>query len=523
MFNNKFDNKQKNIIMKGDKFMEDIFKERWINNTFNKIKLLYPNDNDEQILKFVTKKYEESFSDSKCRIYNNYEKEEINTTISNTINWLYVRKPILTESGSLFKSHDECWNPNTMILNSKLTERDIAKKEKFRYMNLANKETISTKKSEYYELSKKEDLRQGRLKVIANSEYGVSGLVSSWFFNMACASATTARGQALIATAFNAFEDFLGDAVLFNNMDECLSFISNILSERSIRKKKDSKWIIDKNIDEVTERLRSKFTVSEDCDIKLIQKILKNLDQEDLNRVYYKSNMFEFFRNSKRASQLIRNIVECPKKFMDPKKPNDYIKDDLDKLRSAVIEYVHYNYQFINRVTRLKTAKRKRVVVIDTDSNFINLGPWVNFVYEEILLNHINISRRKIINNNYIIESRNKFKKKGFIRKEQEIFRIINSMVNIIDEMIGKVLGDFLERCNVPADNPGTTTMKNEFLYPRILITDAKKHYQAVIRLQEGNILPYDIDVNMDIKGWRFSPFRLVMVYRIISLIAGTS
>ena len=477
--------------------MEDTFKNRWITDMFNKIKLIHPNDNDEQILKFVTKKYEKNFKDAECRIYNKYEKEELDTTIHNLINWLYVRKPIMTESGSLFKNHNECYNPNISILNSKLTERDVAKKEKFNYMNKANSENDLEKKNEYFELSKKKDLEQGRLKVIANSEYGVSGLPSSWFFNMACASATTARGQALISTAFNAFEDFLSDSVTFDNMDECVNFILNIINEKSSRPKKDSRWIVDKDLSEVVERLRSKFTISEDCDITLIRKILLNLDQEDLNRIYYKSNIYEFFRNSKRARQLIKNIVQSHNKFMDPKNPPKAIKNDLDKLRSAVIEYVHYNYQFINRVNRLKMRKRKSVVVIDTDSNFINLGPWVNFVKDEILSGYVNISKRTIIDGRHVIDSRNKYKKNSYITKEQELFRIINSMVNIIDEVIGRVLKDFLHRCNIPENNPGNTSMKNEFLYTRILITNAKKHYQAVIRLQEGNVLPFD----MDIKG----------------------
>lgn len=477
--------------------MENIFKNRWIEDMFNKIKMIHPYDSDEQILQFVTNKYEENFKDHDCRIYNNYEKEELNTTISNLINWLFVRKPIMTESGSLFKKHNECYNPNISILKSKLDNRSIAKKQKFIYMNKANSESDKEKKVEYFELFKKKDLEQGRLKVIANSEYGVSGLPSSWFFNMACASATTARGQALISTAFNAFEDFLSDSVTFDNMDECINFILNIINEKNYRTKKDSDWIADKKLSEVAERLRLKFTILEDCDITLICKILSNLNQEDLNRIYYKSNMYEFFRNSKRARQLIKNIIQSHKKFMDPKKPPKEIKKDLDKLRSAVMEYVHYNYQFINRVNRLKMRKRKSVVVIDTDSNFINLGPWVNFVKNEIISGYIDIEKRTNINGRYVVDSRNKYKKNAYIKKEQKLFRIINSMVNIIDEMIGKVLKDFLKRCNIPEDNPGNTSMKNEFLYTRILITNAKKHYQAVIRLQEGNVLPFD----MDIKG----------------------
>ena len=332
---------------------------------------------------------------------------------------------------------------------------------------------------------------------------------------MACASATTAKGQALISTAFNAFEDFLSDAVKFKNMDECISFICNIIKERPIRVRKDDKWVNNKSSEDVCNRLLSKFMVEEDCDIIIIKNILSNLDQEDLNRIYYKSNMYEFFRNSNKATQYMKDIYLSGVTFMNPKDPPKIIQKSLNKLREAVLEYVHYNYQFTDRVTRLKVDKRKSVITIDTDSNFINLGPWVDFVYDEILSNYEVVTQHNPeLNDRIFIKSTNPLNSKSRKKKEKNDFRIVMTMINILDSMISSVLDDFLERTNVPKDNPGNTSMKNEFLYTKILCTPAKKHYQAVIRLQEGNLLPYD----MDIKGWLYSPFRVVILSRIFSL-----
>lgn len=474
------------------------FKEKWINQACQKIKLLFPKDDEDSIREFLSEAFDRDYVDNKCTIYNNYEKEEVETSYYNLFNWIDERKPILTESGSLFKQHDECYNPNTTILAKKLAERKIEKKKKFKYMDMANHEKDPVKKEELKYKAKKADLAQLRLKIIANSEYGVSGLPSSWFFNMACASATTARGQALISTAFNSFEDFLADNVLFMNMDECLMFINNIVNEKPIREKNDEKWVNNKSKRDVFNRILNKFEDPSACDTEVLEMIVNNLSQEDRNRIYYKSNMYEFFRNSKKASELLKEIIFDTNSFLNPAEPPETIKKPLDKLRSAVLEYVHYNYPTPDRVIRLKTRPRKVVIVIDTDSNFINLGPWIEFIYNEILGKYVKISKREKENGKYVIRSREGTKGKTDKAKQQEEFRMINTMVNITTYMIERVLNLFCERSNIKPDHPGTLNMKNEFLYDTILVTPAKKHYQSAIRIQEG---VYFEQPELDVKG----------------------
>lgn len=478
------------------------FKDRWIEQAYQKIKLIYPNDDEKTIKHFLSEEFDKDYVDNKCIIYNNYEKDEINTSIYKLFDWIEEHQPILTESGSMFKQHSESFNPNTLILGKKLADRKIEKKKKFKYLSEAENTDDPNEKAELLYKAKKADLAQLRLKIIANSEYGVSGLPSSWFFNMACASATTARGQALISTAYNAFEDFLCDNVLFYNMDECLMFINNIVNEKSKRKKNDNKWVKDITRTQLYDRLLRKFKTEDICDVDLLKRIIKNLSQEDRNRIFYKSNIYEFFRNSKRAQELITNIAMDNHEFMNPEKPPKFIDGELSKLRDAVLEYVHYNYPTCNRVYRLKTEIRKCVIVIDTDSNFINLNPWLEFVENEILSKYIKIKRRNKIDGRYIINSRNDENNFSNKQKTKQKFRIIYTMVNLMSEMVNLSLDTFKNRSNIKPGHPGVLNMKNEFLYDSILITPAKKHYQSAIRIQEGVYFNKPL---FDIKGMEYT------------------
>ena len=47
--------------------------------------------------------------------------------------------------------------------------------------------------------------------------------------------------------------------------------------------------------------------------------------------------------------------------------------------------------------------------------------------------------------------------------------------------------------------NPCLMSLKTEFLFKRLLVTDGKKHYASKIEVQEGHIVPEE--KSLDIKG----------------------
>ena len=90
-----------------------------------------------------------------------------------------------------------------------------------------------------------------------------------------------------------------------------------------------------------------------------------------------------------------------------------------------------------------------------------------------------------------------------------DAFRIIPqdglrySIINILAFCIGKLVNDYMakycDNANTTNERPCLITMKNEFLFKRCLITDAKKHYASIQELQEGNVVP--VESSLDIKG----------------------
>ena len=302
----------------------------------------------------------------------------------------------------------------------------------------------------------------------------------------------------------NAFEDFMSDNVKFTMMDEALLFINNIVKEKTFYD--DKKWIEDISDNELVDRLVSKFIDSEICDINIIKKIVKNLSQKEKNRIFYKSNLYEFIRRSRKANQLLRNIIQTNVVFKDPMNPPKQIEDDLEKLSGAVLEYVHYNYPTINRTLKLKTHKRETVIVIDTDSNFLNLAPWVDFCNELLSSQYTAIKRRKFKNNRYVISARNKLDSVEEKVTMNQNYRSIYTIIHIITLMIQQTLKVFKLRSNLIPDGEegsyGETNMKNEFLYRTILTTPAKKHYQGLVIVQEG--VEFGDGGKLDIKGMEY-------------------
>ena len=49
-------------------------KKKWLNQAVDKVLLVYPDDDVDEIRGFLSKKFDSDLSDKKCKIYNNYEK-----------------------------------------------------------------------------------------------------------------------------------------------------------------------------------------------------------------------------------------------------------------------------------------------------------------------------------------------------------------------------------------------------------------------------------------------------------------
>jgi Mor family transcriptional regulator len=111
---------------------------------------------------------------------------------------------------------------------------------------------------------------------------------------------------------------------------------------------------------------------------------LQGLTQEDINRLYYKNNLYSFADLPVISSLITKILCELDEPFMDPNKPPKNIKEDLDALVGMMKEYVYYPHFYIDKLDRIEYMQRDIVVVSDTDSTIISFDAWYRFVLNKV-------------------------------------------------------------------------------------------------------------------------------------------
>lgn len=218
-----------------------------------------------------------------------------------------------------------------------------------------------------------------------NGIYGLVGLYVSILFDLNIAPAVTSTGRSLISSAIMCFEGFLGNNVKFGSLNDVLTFIDNVRSDY-IEWQYDDYEILGINGFVTVEECFNKLMLNcgykyiptyEDMDV--VYKIVQNCNQIELNRLFYKNNLY-CFMDLPIARQLMVNIITKMKTpYIEPADPPKEIIPDLDRLRDLLVEYVFYCHQYIDRMIRNKEMVKNVSIVSDTDSSFVSLDAWYNY------------------------------------------------------------------------------------------------------------------------------------------------
>ena len=437
---------------------------KWKKRVCKMLKTSYPEISKREIMKFLDEIIERDLKSPACVIDNDYLNVRLNTDLLEVTEWIAKTKPICGGYGVFYRNQHQIMSALSHMIIKFLTLR---KKYK-------SKLKIYSQDSYEYATF---DRKQGSEKQNVNSIYGCFGNLTSFLFNKYTAPSVTATGQSLISTTCMAFEALMANNVKFNNINECMTYLYNITSEKYNH---DTSILPDIDISDVENRIFSMFYRENIDKYKpMIHDYLIMLSQDDLNKLYFKNNLYEFSMLEP-VKTTLTNIVKNCEKFVDPNDVPESIKDDLTALWSYYKDFVFYNYSPIDRIQRLKNDKRKCVVTIDTDSNILNLHPWVEFMFDNIIDPEPSTHDRDTI---------------------QLKFIAINTMAYVITNMIGDVLGKYTKRANVPDDFAHHINMKNEFLFTRMILASKKKRYMSSVRLREGKEFNPEI---IDIKGFDF-------------------
>lgn len=313
------------------------FKVEWIKLQATRLRSLFSQEelSNEELQKFLLDEYSKRKT-IEGRYFNNQTNDVKRMTIEQFINYFINGDKILTGYNVLINSHESTKTVAIEALEYILDQRKYYKK-------LQEKSEKGSADYFYYKVL------QLTFKVLANSYYGILSMDSSIFFNPHIQNSITTTGQDLISTAIYLVESLIANNEKFRDEDDIMSFVANICSE-----KYDILTYLDKDKiktkDEVVSYLISQSMNEVDEDF--IRFILDKKSVENLNKIYYKNNLLELFKNKYFADKIVNTSATGT---ID------------DEFTSNVVKICNYNYVAWDKFLRVSKQTRRGSIVTDTD------------------------------------------------------------------------------------------------------------------------------------------------------------
>lgn len=372
--------------------------------------------------------------------------------------------PILDKSGVLYYKHSDREN----ILASMCAEfgrlRKQYKDQMFEHINDQDKFLFNIF-----------DIFQRTVKILNNSFYGATTQGQSIFYHPEFGPSITYQGEAIIMTSISIFERSISNNITFYSLSDIMDYCDNIANEEyeveyeitdDDIKINDKEFNIDNLIDYFIEHTdRSKYIFNKKSK-SLLKEFLEKYPKEYLYKFYLKNNLIIFL-------DMIMDDFESviTKDFLDPNKPSEEIKDKLESIWISIKDYVFYNYLNYHNFDEAHERKRKCVLTVDTDSNFLYLKP----VFNEFCKHYPSCSKDK-----------------------NSITSTVSFITFFLTKIINMTYQKFTSSVNVEEDYRSLINMKNEFLLQRLMLTSNKKNYGSICLAQEGHIID---NPKVDIKG----------------------
>lgn len=441
--------------------------------------------------------------DTPAVLDNNYKHIKENTTLFQVTEYIISREPIITVSGVMFRRHGDGPNPFVMLIQEFLKQRGIYKDTMFKF----------PKGSEDFE---RYNLLQMTEKVSTNAMYGASGNHTSVFYNLYVAQSITMQGRSCIAAAIMLFEATMANNVKFSSLNEVITFINNVRREPIGQYPDDV--ILDGNIsvEECFFKILYScgfYWIPTEKEMTLVWDILNRCTQHEINKLFYKNNLFWFVDNKLVMNKIVQILSALDVPFLDPNKPPAVAKDLIDELYQMLYEWVYYDKQYMDRIDRTENMYRCVSMLTDTDSCFISFDGWYRYILAQTYNIPMQIKTLEIDEKTGSVQPANEVRydydfytdevieMQNYVRPDiivpQVGFRC--SIINILAHIMGRLAIDYM---NKYADNSNSTKchdgsrrqsyfiLKNEFQLKRALITDGKKNYCAYQERQESSIIP---------------------------------
>lgn len=491
------------------------------------MQLYYPMSREE-LSPIVDYSINKRYKEFNAEIDNNYTHSKYDVNLLQLADYINSKQPIVTSFGTMFSKHATVPNPLATVVQQFLDARSIHKKQMFKY----------PKGSEDFE---KYNLLQSLDKIDCNGIYGCLGQFSALVFNTNVATSITAQGRTSTSNMTMLFESFLANSVKFGSIDEVLLFISNVKNERRERKY-DYRQFVDQYI--TVNDCFAKLILScgwrwvpSEQEMEVIYHVVQNLGYEDLVRVYYKNNLYEFMSNTPMKDRLVNLMETLEEPYLNPLDCPEEIKTDIEEFADIIKEFVYYGYMYIDRIDRTMNMIKDVTMISDTDSTIISLDAWFRFGLETVKDVPLKIKKYQLPSvvsflekdefGDFTKESKKKMAPFEFVDSDYDYDfaddkliemrhavspftvypedNVRYSLINIMAYVLDVLVNDYMERYTKSnfsynkENHKCRIIAKNEFTFKRVLMTQVKKNYASIQEVQEGNIVPKA--KQLDIKG----------------------
>jgi hypothetical protein len=413
------------------------------------------NEENTNTIHFIESRYQ----DKNAQIINDYRNKIVETTLGKTASWIFQRQPnqpIVSGQGTLFRPHNEFDSKIGRLVKFLIDERKVAKGKMF--------DLIRSGKSTDDPEVKAKNQEQIIFKLLANSFFGAFGEKSFHFYNESMAKAITYGGQLIIASTLFGFESFLTANFWFQNIDEMANHIATCLKETNQEDPQDE-W---------GEHPLNEFINEENAILSLVNGSAPGWDSEsaaklliqhcttnDLWSIILRGNIYDFFSFPKAQELLCIALNGVIKEAAPDKieKTHPEGKIAIEKLWDGLRKWVAISWMHADLPRRLNVIRRRSIVLVDTDSTFLNLDPWLheNFDFSEA--------------------------------SEEDNLTALNIMVYILRLMSDYQMENLTKNLCIPEEKRNIINFKSEFVLSRLILTNGKKNYISLIEAQEGTII----------------------------------
>lgn len=417
-----------------------------------------------------------------------------------------LKDKVVAPNGGVYYSTANLPSPVSEFLNFKKKERGTVKKKQLKA--LAAGEYVEALRFWYVQAS---------IKILMNSLPGAYASEYSIFYDKCAYNTITSTGRTMVRRSSTTTEQFLGGEFAWWSEHELLNYIIVNLRHapddktiETVMNKYHMKHISENELYEYYKYHFKKYTKKEDY--LRVKDLVNKVRPMQRNFLFYYCNFrniiwhnAEFFKPHiqhlldpasyqpvEGTEDDVKNIPGDIKILVAVaftttlggfsiddivKEHKEYIpillgickgiKERLDDMEDIFSTFCNTECDIPNIINRGQFSKRNTVVLQDTDSSMFTTKPWADWFHG---------SEKFYVDN--------------------ESLGVNALCVYWLSNIVSYVMHRFSIKLGVTDPYMKTLMFKNEFLYPVFLLTNAKKTYASIVKVQEGSILnPPKVDI----------------------------